>query len=96
MLPTAAFSDAMGRNGTRTHVIKLQDSGFQTVGSAHTIRYYALDDLMLHYGLKTAKPGIIWPYTQATARKELYGESECPPWQGEKTGGDCLRYGRQE
>jgi len=58
-IPTPTLSDAMGRYGSMTHEIKPVDPGFHVAGPAYTVRCYVKDNLMLHYGLKMAKPGDI-------------------------------------
>jgi 4-hydroxy-4-methyl-2-oxoglutarate aldolase len=59
MVATSTLSDAMGRYGAMAHEIKPIDPGFRMAGPAYTIRCYVKDNLMLHYGLKMAKPGDI-------------------------------------
>lgn len=59
MIPTSTLSDAMGRYGSMIHEIKPIDPNFHLAGPAYTIRCYVKDNLMLHYGLKMAKPGDI-------------------------------------
>ena len=58
-IATSTLSDAMGRYGAMSHEIKPAISGFHMAGPAYTIRSYVKDNLMVHYGLKMAKPGDI-------------------------------------
>jgi len=58
-IATSTLSDAMGRYGAMAHKIKPVSTGFHMAGPAYTIRSYVKDNLMVHYGLKTAKPGDI-------------------------------------
>jgi 4-hydroxy-4-methyl-2-oxoglutarate aldolase len=59
MIATSTLSDAMGRYGAMTHEIKPIDPSFRMAGPAYTVRCYVKDNLMLHYGLRMAKPGDI-------------------------------------
>lgn len=59
MIATSTLSDAMGRYGAMSHEIKPLDTGFRMAGPAYTVRCYVKDNLMLHYGLRMAKPGDI-------------------------------------
>ncbi len=58
-IATSTLSDAMGRSGGMTHEIKPACPNFRLCGPAYTIRSYVKDNLMVHYGLKMAKPGDI-------------------------------------
>lgn len=53
----AVLSDALGRTGTMDAGIKPLAEGMRIVGTAVTVRAYPADNLMIHLGLKLARPG---------------------------------------